>query len=67
MAVLSNDPVNNLSPSELKCKLTISPSWPSRRATYFPVSTSHNLALLSIEPVATNKEWGSKEIQTISY
>ena len=66
IAVLSNEPVNILSPSELKCKLTISPSCPSNLATYFPVSTSHNLAVLSIDPVPTNNECGSNEMQTIS-
>lgn len=45
IAVLSNEPVNILSPSALKCKETISPVWALKVATSLPVSTSHNLAV----------------------
>ena len=48
IAFLSNDPVKILSPSALKCRLTISPLWPLRVAISFPESTSHNLAVWSL-------------------
>lgn len=66
LAVLSNEAVINLSPSVLKCKLTISAPWPAKLKISCPVSTSQSLAVWSIEPVATNIPWGSKERQTIS-
>ena len=40
-------------PSVLKSKLTISAVCPSSVWISTPVDTSHNLAVLSIEPVAT--------------
>jgi hypothetical protein len=53
IAVLSKEPVKILSPSALKFKDTIYPSCPFRVECYFPVYKSHNLAVWSIEPVAS--------------
>jgi hypothetical protein len=53
IAVPSKDPVIILSPSTLKLKETISPSWPFKLECYLPVSKSHSFAFWSIDPVAT--------------
>ena len=67
IAVPSNDPVRILSPSALKFKETIYPSWPLRVECYFPVYKSHNLAVWSIDPVAHRLLWGSKATATTSF
>jgi hypothetical protein len=64
MAVPSNEPVNTLSPSALKFRDTIYPSWPLRVECYFPVSRSQSLAVWSIDPVAHRLLWGSKATVT---
>ena len=52
MAVPSNEPVRILSPSALKFRDTIYPSWPFKVECSFPVSRSQSLAVWSIDPVA---------------
>lgn len=56
----------SLSPSVLKFRLTISALCPSRLNSSLPYSTSQSLAVWSMEPVATNRPWGSKPRHTIS-
>ena len=50
----------------LKLRLTISALCPSKLNNSFPYSTSQSLAVWSIDPVATNRPWGSKPKHTIS-
>jgi hypothetical protein len=50
----------------LKLRLTISALCPSRLKSSLPYSTSQSLAVLSIDPVATNKPCGSNPKHTIS-
>lgn len=45
IAVPSNEPVRILSPSALKFRETISPSWPFKVECSLPVSRSHNFAV----------------------
>ena len=59
-------PVMILSPSLLKHRLTISAVCPNKLASSSPVSTAHNFAVLSIEPVATIVDCGLKDSATIS-
>lgn len=67
IAVPSKDPVSILSPSALKLRDTIYPSWPFRVECSFPVSKSHNFAVWSIDPVAQRLLWGSKATATTSF
>ena len=64
MAVPSKAPVNSLSPSLLKFKETIYPSWPFSVECSFPVYKSHNLAVWSMEPDAKKFLCGSKATAT---
>ena len=64
IAILSNEPVRIISPYALKCNDANSPSCPFKVECIFPISTSHNLAVQSIDPVPTNTPWGSNAIAT---
>ena len=50
----------------LKCSDTISALWPYSVPLSVPYSTSHSLAVFSIEPVAIRSLWGEKLTHTIS-
>jgi len=64
IAVPSKEPVSILSPSALKLRDTIYPSWPLRVECSLPVYKSQSLAVWSIEPVAHKLLWGSKATAT---
>lgn len=64
MAVPSNEPVRILSPSALKFKEIIYPSWPFKVECYLPVYKSQSLAVWSIEPVANKLLCGSNATVT---